>query len=384
MAFSGKATYSGGSALPEIVDDVADLVSIVSPAETPLLDALGDPLYAATSTRHEWMEDELLPNSDTINQAGINDAAMNVTSLTVAHGDRFRVGDLVQAAGSREVMLVTAVSTNTLTITRGYGSTTKSQLSHQLALTIIGNAALEGADAGAPRFSVRARRSNFTQIFSTALQVSGSEAAVRRINVDDEIDYQKTQRLRELLRDLENTVVNGVAPDATQEGSASVRRTLKGILSSITTNQLAPGSGYIPSETTLAEEHINASLRTIWECSGSKPDLIVCGGAQKRAINAFIEATQRFAPGDERFKNLVSAYESDFGVCRVLLSRYVPADAVLFLDSGKVAVVPLLGRSFQYKELAATGDYASGELIGEYTLEMRCEKGHGVLRGLAT
>ena len=61
MSFSGKATYAAGGTLPEIADDVADLVSIISPAETPLLDALGDPLYAATSTRHEWLEDELLP-----------------------------------------------------------------------------------------------------------------------------------------------------------------------------------------------------------------------------------------------------------------------------------------------------------------------------------
>jgi hypothetical protein len=62
----------------------------------------------------------------------------------------------------------------------------------------------------------------------------------------------------------------------------------------------------------------------------------------------------------------------------------VPADTVIFLDSTKVSVVPLAGRSFQYKALAVTGDYVSGELIGEYTLELRNEKAHGVLRGLAT
>ncbi len=382
MSFSGKATYTGGSALPEIAEDVADLVTILSPAETPLLDALGDPLYVATNTRHEWLEDQLLPNNDSINQAGINDAGLNVTSITVANGGRFRVGDLIQAAGSREVILVTAVATNTLTITRGYGGSAKSQLTNAIALTIIGNAALEGADAGAPRFSVRSRKSNYTQIFSAALQVSGSEAAVRQINVADEMDYQKTNRLRELLRDLENTIINGVAPDSTQEGNASVRRTLQGVLASIVTNQMTPGSGHIPSGTDLSEDHVNGALRTIWEASGNKPDLILCGGTQKRAINGFIQATQRFAPGNETFKNLVSVYESDFGVSRILLSRYVPADAVIFLDSSKVSVVPLAGRSFQYKELAVTGDYLSGELLGEYTLEVRGEMGHGVLRGL--
>src|SRR3954469_25212264 len=116
MSFTGKSTYTAGSTLPEIAEDVADLVSILSPAETPLLDALGDPLYAATSTRHEWLEDDLLPNTDTINMPAINDVSLNVTTITVAHGDRFRAGDLVQPTGSTEVLLVTAVAVNNLTI----------------------------------------------------------------------------------------------------------------------------------------------------------------------------------------------------------------------------------------------------------------------------
>jgi hypothetical protein len=355
----------------------------VAPAETALLEALGDPMYAATSTRHEWLEDEILPNSDAVNQAGINDAAMTVTAVGVAHGERFRAGDLIQIPGTREVMLVTAVAGNTLTLARAYGGTTRAQLMHQGALVILGNAALEGADAGVPRFSTRARKSNYTQIFSAALQVSGSEAAVRQVQVADEMDYQKTLRLRELLRDLENTVINGVAPEATQEGSSTVRRTLRGILASVTTNQMAPGNGYLASESGVTEALLNGALRTVWEVSGAKPDLIVCGGTQKRAINGLIQTAQRFtSPDDERFKKLVSVYESDYGVCRIVLSRYVPADAIILLDSTKVSVVPLAGRSFQYKALAVTGDYVSGEILGEYTLELRNEKAHGVVRGL--
>ena len=69
MAFSGKATYTAGAGLPELAEDVSDVISIVSPFETPLLDVLGDPMRAATSTHHEWLEDELLPNKE--NRFGI-------------------------------------------------------------------------------------------------------------------------------------------------------------------------------------------------------------------------------------------------------------------------------------------------------------------------
>jgi hypothetical protein len=308
---------------------------------------------------------------------------MNTTALTMSNGSRFRVGDQVQAVDSTEVMLVTDVAGNVITVTRGYGGTAKQQLVDTLVLTILGNAALEAADAGAPRFTVRTRKSNYTQIFSAAVQVSGSEAAVRQIGVDDEMDYQKTNRLRELLRDLENTAINGVAPAANPEGSSTVRRTMRGILASLTSNVLAPGDGIIPEDTTLTEAHVNAALRTIWESSGNKPDLIVCGGGQKRRINGFIQTSQRFSPGGESYKNLVSTYESDYGVCRIVLSRYVPASMVLLLDSSRISVVPLSGRSFQFTRLATTGDYESGQVVGEYTLELRNEKGHGVLTGLA-
>ncbi len=382
MSFSGKATYTAGSDLPEIAEDVADLVTILSPSETPLLDALGDSMHAATSTRHEWLEDSLLANSDAINESSINDASLNVTAITVNNGSVFRVGDLVQAAGSTEVMLVTGVSGNVITVTRGYGSTTKTELENTLGLSILGNAAIEGQDADSPRFSVRTRQSNYTQIFSAALQISGTEMAVRQLAVEDELDYQKTLRLRELLRDLENTVINGVAPAANPEGSATVRRSLRGIVASIVSNVMTPGAGLIPGDDELTEAHVNAALRTIWEASGNRPDLILCGGAQKRLINGFIQTNQRFSPVNEQFKNLVSVYESDYGVSRVILSRYVPPDALIFLDSTKTAVVPLVGRSFGYLPLATTGDYTSGELVGEYTMELRCEQGHGILRGL--
>jgi hypothetical protein len=76
-------------------------------------------------------------------------------------------------------------------------------------------------------------------------------------------------------------------------------------------------------------------------------------------------------------------YESDFGVCRVILSRAVPTDAMLLLDSSRISVMPLAGRSFAFKPLAATGDATAGQVLGEYTLEFKNENAHGVIRGLA-
>ena len=182
MAFTGKATYTAGSTLPEIAEDISDLVAINSPHETPLLDALGDPARAAHSTVHEWLEDALLPNTDQINDSTYGNATTD-TQFVVDHADRFRVGDQIKIDGIRESMLVTGVNTgtNTLTVVRGYGGTTAEALFDNAPLVIIGNAALEGDDAAAARFTARTRKTNYTQIFTSTVEVSGSELAVRQV-----------------------------------------------------------------------------------------------------------------------------------------------------------------------------------------------------------
>lgn len=383
MSFTGKATFSGGIALPEIAEDVADLVSIVSPLETPLLDALGDSMRQARSTVHEWLEDELLPNSDAI-AGGITDP-LNQASFGVQHASRFRTGDQVRLGDDAEVMLVSGVDTaaGTIAVTRGYGGSTKGQLAAGKALRIIGNAALEGDAADAARFTLRTRRQNYAQIFAATVEVSGSELAVRQAGLVDEINYQKQMRLREMLRDLENCVINGRASATTPMGSTTTRRTMNGLLPMISSHVFVPSLGGFPSDTMLSERQLNAALRDIWMASGSPVDLILVGAAEKRQINGFATARRSYTPAQENYRDLVNVYESDFGVCRIVLSRFVPQGTVLLLDSTRVEVLPLAGRSFFYKPLASTGDRESGQLIGEYTLELRNENAHGVITGLS-
>lgn len=379
MPFTGKATYSAGDTLPEIAEDVADLVAIASAIETPLLDILGDAARPARSIVHEWLEDAPLPNTDSVV------GWLDPDQLTVADDSRFRAFDQIRVGTSSEIMRVESVDGGgLLTVTRGYGGTAEgADPTAGEAITIIGNAALEGADAGPARFTTRSRLTNVTQIFSATVEVSGSELAVRQLGIKDELDYQKAMRLRELLRDLENSVINGVADAVNIGGTATSPRTMRGILASLESNRFEPGVGGFPADTTLTEAQLNLALRSIWESGGTGVDLIVVGGKTKRAINGFITSNKRYYNSTESYKDLVSVYESDFGVCRIVLSRHVPPGAAMLLDSSRIGVLPLAGRSFQFKPLARTGDRESGQVVGEYTLEMRNEGAHGVITGLA-
>jgi len=279
---------------------------------------------------------------------------------------------------------VTGISTNTLTVVRGYAGTTPENLADNLVINILGNAALEGADMPTARFTNRSRCGNYTQIFTKTVEVSGTDMAASQLGLADEMDYQKQERLREMLRDLENTVINAGQPASNPEGSGSVRRSMKGIIQHLSTNVFHTGDSGFPSGTALDEDKINYVLRQIWESSNGNVDLIVVGGFQKRKINAFSADSRTFGASDTTYTNMISVYESDFGVCRIITTRWLPQDAALLIDSSRVNVLPLAGRSFHFKPLASGGDYECGELIGEYTVELKNEAAHGLIRDLST
>ena len=383
MAFTGKATYTAGTTLPELAEDVSDIIGLITPYETPLLDALGDPMREARSTHHEWLEDELLPNKDAVNDSTYTDPSTD-TDFVVDNGSRFRIGDQIQIAGSEELMLVTAINSNTLTVVRGYAGTTAEDLADDQVINILGNAALEGADKPSARFTNRSRCGNYTQIFTATVEVSGTDMAASQLGLADELDFQKQERLRDLVRDLENTVINGGQPASNPEGSGSVRRSMNGIVQHFSTNVFHTGDSGFPSGTGLDEDKINYVLRQIWNNSSGNVDLIVVGGFQKRKINAFSANSRSFGANDTTFTDMISIYESDFGVCRIITTRWLPADAVLLLDSSRINVLPLAGRSFHFKPLASSGDYECGELIGEYTVELKNEAAHGLIRDSST
>src|SRR5690348_15800088 len=95
--------------------------------------------------------------------------------------------------------------------------------------------------------------------------------ATRRHGVQDELDYQKQERMRELLRDLENCVINGTAPAASPQVSVTICRSMNGMLKQIASNQYMPDQCEFPAGggagSDLNEVVLNAALRLIWEQS---------------------------------------------------------------------------------------------------------------------
>jgi hypothetical protein len=365
MAFNGLATYDNFEGIGE---DVSDLVAFLAPFETPLLDVLGTADRPATSVKHEWLEDTLNPTRDALAAA----ALAGDSSLDVVHASYFRVGDLIQVG--QEVMLVTAlVDADTIGVSRGYGGTTAASHASGDVVTIIGNAALEGEETDEDRTTRQVRKHNYCQIMKVGVKISGTAQAVGWATTGDKLADAKLMRLREVLRDLEKTILLGRS-DVSTIGSDTARRSMAGIVCSLATN--------VVSCATLTESALGNLLQSCYDQGSRDIDLIVAPPKQKRIISSWNSSRIHVTNDANAYRNVVEVYESDFGTQRVIMSRWLPDDVVLALDSSRIKVVPLRGRSFQYEELAKGGDYVRGQIVGEYTLELRNEAAHGMLHGL--
>lgn len=376
MAFNGKATFDGGSTLPELAEDLAPSVDILAHDIVPFLDRVG--MGGTAKTTHlEWMEDAMLPNKDTVPSS----ATADQVSFSVVAPTYFRVGDIVQVRASDERMMVISTTATKISTTRGYGSSTKEAISAAAIIEIIGNAQLEGADAVAARFRNKERQENWTQIFQETVEVSGSmEAAAKAAGHASEFEYQREMRLRELLVQLERAVLRGTKAASTAYGSATVRRTMQGLSRHIEAHSTAINRN--ASSAVLTEDLLNEWLRSIWELGG-RPDLVVCGSLQKRRISSLLQPYTTYSPGEKAIQRTIQYYDCDFGRVEFLLSPHPTTDSLLAFETKRVEVLQMAGRSFHLVDLARTGDSRRGMIVGEYSCRLKSPAAHGRLYNLS-
>lgn len=154
-----------------------ELFTLLEPNGTAPLQALLSMASSEETNDPEYkhFRDEL-PNRTVSVPAGVNSAAVSITLGTDANNTPFVVaGTLLFNPATGETMRVTAYNngTNVATIVRGIGSTAAAIDNNQV-LTIAGFADIEGGNSPTPISFDASVQSNYTQIFKTAVQISGT------------------------------------------------------------------------------------------------------------------------------------------------------------------------------------------------------------------
>lgn len=347
---------------------VVDEILILNPHQTPMLSLIGFGA-AVTQVTHEWFEDEMYAAETLVNGAKL----VGDTAIVVDDASIFRVGHVIKIVD--ELLYVSAVNTgtNTLTVTRGYAATTAAAIADNAKVEILFVEGTEGADARAARYKARVSKSNKTQIFDDSIEISGTAQAVTQYGISDLYEFEKQKKQLELALQLEKAVINGVLYESGQV------RQMKGMRSFITTNVTTVGAA-------VSGTVINDSLQAIYEkggFAGGGMYKIVVPAKQKRAISALDASKIQITQAEDSRGQKVDFFVSDFGQFEIVLNNNLNADELFIVDVNRVSIRPLNGREFFHKYMGEKGDYTTGTLVGEYTLEFRQEKAHARLKGLS-
>jgi len=371
-SYDQSATYilSLDQMVDSILLDDADVLSTLG------FSSEGKPV---TQTKHEWDEDEL--NPVTVTAGRILESAVSATGsalvlTSTAHAARITAGTLLmdQLSGKNEVLQVTAVSGVSATVTRSYGGTSAETHGATAVYDIISNPRPQGMTGPKDESVARTRSYNYTQIFSKGVRLSGTALAIEHNGIGAEDTYQVDKRMRELVRELDRTVIMGIRSSANVvDGTYG---TMGGLIDYI---KHATSGNTTSTVETLVPSVLNAMIKQIWDDGGS-PDMVLVGGAQKQKISAFDKEYRRSTMDSRRAGFTVEEFVSDLGISlRVVVDRWIPSDMAIVIDSSRVMIKPLQGRSFFLEKLAKTGDSENWQIVGEYTMEVKqAAKAHAI------
>lgn len=382
---SPATTYSDTTPQKRVI---TDMISLIDPVDSPAIAALGGLDGAAGKFRFvntpgvtvEWLQDTHAPLSDTLNEGAT--IASTVLTITVTDGSLYEPGYIIQM--DSELLWVSSVAGDVLTVTRGVSGTTAASHESVEAITIISNARVEGAESTAIAFTDRSVGSNVSQIFHQEVKVTRTMAKLSQYGIADELAYQKDKAVPSIMRQIERALFYQKALNA---GSASVGRIMNGLQGFITTNKV--------SGATLAQSQFETAVLSAYNNGGGGPFIAFVAPVNKQKIKNFYDAvgaglsmatTSKQAVmqvgREERTVGMdVDRIITPFGEVALVMDRWVPTDIIPIVDAKHAGF--LTYDPFGWQDLAVTGDYKREEVVGELTFCLRQEKAHAILTAVS-
>lgn len=347
--------------------DMSPVIQLIDPFDVGLISYFGMSSLdkEAMATKHEWMEDTLRPLTSLVtdNPLLIGATTLNVTAGT---GTYFRAQDVAQLED--ELVLITAVATDALTIVRAFGGSTAAQHAQNTVVEIVGVALLEGdPNPGVARTTVKTTQYNHTQIFEDVVEISATLEAVEQYAPGSEYARQLAKTMKSLMIVIDKTFIYG----GRSAGTASSPSAMGGLHYYIATNVTDA------SAAALTEAMILDDLHDCYDAGGD-PRVLAMTLRQKRALNALLGTAVRRTTLDETTAgSVVDYYTWDNGTLDVLIDRWLPTDEILGLSPEYIGFGPLRTRQLQHEILPKQSrEVQRGQITGEYTAEVKSEKAH--------
>ena len=224
------------------VVDMQKKIYMLDSGQNPALRALT--MRSATvpvkSFEPKWLEDAPIPETD-VTTATSTDVD---TTFDVAHGEYFKTGDLVRIPRTGEYVLVTSVSGDVATVTRGVAGTAAA-LNNGETLHNLGLVDTEGDTSPAAKATVTQTLSNYARILKTPVNLPRPLAQAELYGGNERARLRKNAGTKHA-RLLELEVFHGTKTQTVS--GAEVRRTAGGLDHFVSSNILDASGALSESE----------------------------------------------------------------------------------------------------------------------------------------
>ena len=292
------------------VRDVSEQMVLLEPDAAPLfvLTNAAKRKQPTIGPRFEWVEDTEVSLWGYASQT--TDYTSVATNILVADGTIFGVGDIVavpkaqSSSAAPEVFLITAISTNTLTITRGVGGSGADTLPATGSLRVLASAFKEDDNVGQQRYTAKTVQISYAQIFKTPVKVTHTAASTKQYGAPQ--GERKYQLVKALIRHRSEIEGAGLWSRASESlALPSSRWTTMGFLSRIATNKT-------DASTTATITTWNTFSETAFRY-GEKQKLLLCAPKVISALNFYSQNKLLTRVGDTVFGVKIARFEMALG-----------------------------------------------------------------------
>jgi hypothetical protein len=334
----------------------------------------------------QWMESCLLPITDTVSYTGGGATA----TMTPANPSIWQLGTKAVVDAFGEVIVVSTASDTTPTVTKVGSGTLTTAASH--TVHFMGNVFEQGSNSAVAKSTSKAFRSNYTEIYKTAVQETESQQASDEYGPND-WDMQKLNRWKEMKEHVEFNFLRGVKVAPTTGLTGSFYQAYSGGCFDSAAGFIATYFKY--SGTTVDEDwFFQTYLPGVFD-EGSDMKTLYAGSAIISAISGFSRNKDRLVTtvDETRYGKKITNIFSDFGNLEVvwhpMFSGAVFSKEGLVLDksAGKIQYRYLSAngknRDFHFRDYTdyyKQADSRKGEWLAEIGFQIEGNEYHSILQ----
>ena len=367
-SFAGK--LSSYDLTNGLIVNMDEAIYMYSPEELPLLTGMASDGMSVLSQRpldqveFNWLDERNLAPRSTVSATTAVVTADTTINVAAGDGIKFSSGDVltIRKSGASEVVRVTAITADALTVTRALTGTAVSYAANAVIIG-LGTALAEGSDPELFRSDDTSKSTNCTQIFGpTAIQLTGTGRVVPRYGIPDSWAHHLHLRTIENSQSREQAFLYGQYYNST----TTKIRTTGGLGYFITTNVDS-------TSTQLTVLKVQSNLQTCYN-AGGLPDRLIVNPNSLTDLNDIgnTSIVRTTVEDPKRGRISTSFVETEYGSLPIVRNRWVhPFDA---FGVKRDLVTRRILRPLVFESLAKTGDSDKGQIVCEEGLQVKGQK----------